>query len=441
MTAKRSPLNRPTSSWAPVAAETDRHRLLDVLGNAEVRREQVARCLRAGSRAASRSRPSRRSSAAPCRRRPRRRAAPRRPRAHASPASARTGSSAPRSRADRRRPGARAPPQLGQAAAEGLAGVRDDRDLASSRCAPSRRACTATSAHSAAIPMITPPATSIGWCMPRYMREKATNTGISAGDEPDRNPRRAVLDARRQEQREPAVDSDRRRGVARRIARVDRQAARGDARRGRCRWIDERRRAVRSRLDGQREEQETGEPPVLGDGCDHRADAGDDRQDDAAGHDRADERGLGQPARAVPGEKADEALVVARDPVDVKQHVRDDEARDDRERRDRDECDDDAAGRTSRPDGRRRAAQPGGARAAPAPCRGRERRAPIDRVVDRRGQAVESGEVSVSVAMRRGSVSKTDRRHGFSFARTETSASRRDTADAHDFTRCLFLPT
>ena len=39
-----------------------------------------------------------------------------------------------------------------------------------------------------------------------------------------------------------------------------------------------------------------------------------------------DERRVGQPARAMAGEKADEALVVARDAVDVEQHLRHDQA-------------------------------------------------------------------------------------------------------------------
>jgi hypothetical protein len=52
---------------------------------------------------------------------------------------------------------------------------------------------------------------------------------------------------------------------------------------------DERRCAVRAGLEGEREEQKPGQPPVLRDERDQRRDAGDDRQHDAAGHDRADE--------------------------------------------------------------------------------------------------------------------------------------------------------
>jgi hypothetical protein len=81
---------------------------------------------------------------------------------------------------------------------------------------------------------------------------------------------------------------------------------------------------------------------MLRDEGDHRPDRGDDRQHDAAGHDRADERGICQPDRAVPGEEADETLVVPRDPVDAKHHVRDDETRHDRQCRERDERDEDA---------------------------------------------------------------------------------------------------
>ena len=68
-------------------------------------------------------------------------------------------------------------PQLRQAAPEGLAGVRDHRDLGHLAASPEARV-TRTSMDTAAIPMTTPPAMSSGWCIPRYMREKATNTGI-----------------------------------------------------------------------------------------------------------------------------------------------------------------------------------------------------------------------------------------------------------------------
>src|SRR5262245_24988686 len=64
-------------------------------------------------------------------------------------------------------------PQRRQSTPERLARVCDDRDLAHLEALPAARV-TMTSAQSAATPMITPPATSVGWCMPRYIREKAT---------------------------------------------------------------------------------------------------------------------------------------------------------------------------------------------------------------------------------------------------------------------------
>ena len=64
-------------------------------------------------------------------------------------------------------------PELHQAAAERFAGVCDHGDLGHFAALPDARV-TSTSADSAAIPTIAPPAMSIGWCIPRYMREKAT---------------------------------------------------------------------------------------------------------------------------------------------------------------------------------------------------------------------------------------------------------------------------
>ena len=224
-------------------------------------------------------------SAERCRRRPRRRAAPRRRRARVSPASGRTGSSTPRSRADRRLPGVPARAAAPAARPERLAGVRDDRDLRHLAALPAARVTT-TSALSAAIPTITPPATSIGWCMPRYMRENATIHRDQHRDEPDGHcaPRFAIREVSSSAM--PAVDGDRRRGMPRRVARVHRQVL--EAVNLRTMAMDEeRRRAIRAGLEGQREEQESGQPPALRDGGDQRGDARDDRQHDAAAHDGA----------------------------------------------------------------------------------------------------------------------------------------------------------
>ena len=181
--------------------------------------------------------------------------------------------------------------------------------------------------------------------------ERMVHSAIHAGegdeywdqdrDDPDRDLSRAVPDSRGQQQREPAVDGDGRSGMSRGIAGVHGQVL--EAVHLRPVTVDhERRRAIRRRLDGEREEQEAGEPPVLRGDCDQRAHSGDDRQHDAARHDRADERGFRQAARAMAGQKADEALVVRRDAVDVEQHPRDDQSGDDRQRRNRDDCEQDA---------------------------------------------------------------------------------------------------
>ena len=55
---------------------------------------------------------------------------------------------------------------------------------------------------------------------------------------------------------------------------------------------DERRGAVRRRLDAEREHDERRDPPLPQDGADERDQPGDDRQHDSAGDDRADQRGI-----------------------------------------------------------------------------------------------------------------------------------------------------
>ena len=225
MTAKRSPLNRPTSSWASLAAETDRRP--PARCPAGCRGSSRAGCAVPAGRIASAvlgtgHRVDR--SAAPCRRRPRRRAARRHPQARASPASARSrlfgtsihsGSTTPWRSSSRRSSGSPPPKDLPACAMTATL-----RHLA---CAPCGARDERPSAHSAAIPTITPPATSSRVVHAAVHAGERDVHRDQRGDEPDRDPRRAVLDARGQEQREPPVDRDRRRGVARRIARVDRQ--------------------------------------------------------------------------------------------------------------------------------------------------------------------------------------------------------------------------
>ena len=170
---------------------------LDVLRDPEVRGEQVRRAGRKRRRGSPRCPPARRCNAGPCRRRPRRTRA-RRPR----PARARTCSDAFLAFGTSYHSGSSPPPppstrrSSGQPAAERLAGVGDDRDLHDDRpgacgrgrtCAAARAVAPRwatpaarqanSSTSTAPIPTTSPPATSSGWCIPRYMRAKATKTG------------------------------------------------------------------------------------------------------------------------------------------------------------------------------------------------------------------------------------------------------------------------
>ena len=191
MTAKRSPLNRPTSSFRRSPSEADRDRLLDVLRDAEVRREQVRGAGRQDRERSVRACERVDRSAAPSRRRPRRRAARAPRRARASPASARSGSSAPRSTAGRRLPGAparrrssgRPPPNVLPACAmtatfvisrRAPGGPRDENERAQRGDADRRRR---------------PRRRADGACRGTCERS-ATNTGIRRSDDPDRDLRR-----------------------------------------------------------------------------------------------------------------------------------------------------------------------------------------------------------------------------------------------------------
>ena len=66
-------------------------------------------------------------------------------------------------------------PQLREPAADRLAGMRDDRQFHErlSAAAPAARQAN-SSTRIAPMPTSTPPATSSGWCMPRYIRDNAT---------------------------------------------------------------------------------------------------------------------------------------------------------------------------------------------------------------------------------------------------------------------------
>ena len=101
-----------------------------------------------------------------------------------------------------------------------------------------------------------PPPTSSGWCMPRYMREIATNATIATAKRPDNAAKRAVRETGSEQEREAAVDRDRSRRVTRRVAGVDRQVLQTNNA-GPMRMDDERRGAVGRRLDAKRRRRRT----------------------------------------------------------------------------------------------------------------------------------------------------------------------------------------
>ena len=354
MTPKRSPLKPPDVELAPLAAQPDRDGLLDVLRDAEVRREQVRR---PGRHDRDRQSPSRRRSSR------HRCTVPSPPQTKSSSAPSlqraldllreRSGSSAPRSRADRRRP----PPRARAAARAGrrrtsCPRARRPRPSSSSRLAP-RPGCAArqmrTIAASAATPTRTPPATSSGWCMPRYMRANATNNGTRP-----RAAQIAICAARFRsrevdQQRDPAVDGDRGGGVAGLVAGVRRAASRGG---GPPAAAGGRRASSRGRTPDSSASAKRGSrrrATALSDRGDDEGDTGDDRQHDAAGDDRADRetRRSARPSGAARGSGRTRSSSGAT--PGVQDDVRHEQAEEDREAGDRGEGDQQAD--EERPDG------------------------------------------------------------------------------------------
>ena len=125
--------------------------------------------------------------------------------------------------------------------------------------------------------------------MPRYIRDAASSTAIATAIDQIDNPERAVPNCRSEQESEPAVHGDRGGRVTRRVARVDRKVF--EARD--CRPVpmdDQCRDAVRRRLDAQDEDDESCDSPSAKEGAPERRDADDNREHDATGHDRADER-------------------------------------------------------------------------------------------------------------------------------------------------------
>ena len=142
------------------------------------------------------------------------------PRARAAARAARRRTSCPHAR----RPRPSAPRQRASRAAAARSRPRGRR-------APSRRARRRRRRRRRA--------TSSGWCMPRYMRANATKIGIATATAQIATRCAGAVRIREvSEQRDPAVDGDRGRGVTREIARihgqlleaVDRRAARGGRR-------------------------------------------------------------------------------------------------------------------------------------------------------------------------------------------------------------------
>ena len=189
-----------------------------------------------------------------------------------------------------------------------------------------------SASSSAAIPMSAPRSTSVGWCMPRYIREQATKGGTASATHPDEHlqPRRGH--PRCQEEREARVERERGRRMTRRVARVDRQGFEPvDV--GPVAVHEEDRRPVRARLDEDRGEDEACDQPALPENSDDH-DGADERRDEvAAGDLRPDERGVVPERRAVAGEPAHEPLVRRLEAVD-----RDDPARERESDERRDEC-------------------------------------------------------------------------------------------------------
>ena len=54
-----------------------------------------------------------------------------------------------------------------------------------------------TTMITAAMPTTIPPATSSGWCMPRYMRDPATNATITDDGRPGKGPEKGGGESRR----------------------------------------------------------------------------------------------------------------------------------------------------------------------------------------------------------------------------------------------------
>jgi len=153
--------------------------------------------------------------------------------------------------------------------------------------------------------------------------------------EPSDDANAGTPETRGDQQCEPSVYGDRRRGVPRWITCVNRQALEA-VNAWSMRVHEERRYAVRRRFDGEREDEECCEPPFTEESGYEREHTRNDREHDTAGDDRPDQRSVGPRRRAMGGEPDVDTLVRGTDGAGL-DHMRDKEAEADRQSCDRSE--------------------------------------------------------------------------------------------------------
>ena len=225
-------------------------------------------------------------------------------------------------------------PQLGEPAAERLAGMCDDRQL-HERERLSAAALAARQANSssriAPMPTSTPPTTSSGWCMPRYMRDNATNVVSRIAQVQASAFLTLPVMLGCEQQHKAGVDGNRGGGVARGVAGIDRQILEA-VDRWTVTWDHDRGEVVGGRFGKQDEDRECRQEPAAGEGAVAGDDADDDRQDRGLADLRGDLGNRGQRAAALVDELLNEALILAgqAEPASAGQDVHDQQAEQDR---------------------------------------------------------------------------------------------------------------
>ena len=155
--------------------------------------------------------------------------------------------------------------------------------------------------------------------MPRYMRANATKIGIAIAAAQIATWATRFRIREVSEQRDPAVDGDRGRGVTRVVARVRGQPFEAvDVRP--LAVDDERRRPVHARLQRQSEDEEADDAPLAHERRGEGRHARDDRQHHASRDHRPDQRRVREPARPGVREPPHEPLVGRREPGAREQH-------------------------------------------------------------------------------------------------------------------------